>query len=332
VRERMKTSDVSDVPTLHIDAYIPLSAITLDFISTIDRLRPFGAGNPALIFASERLTVRSYRQIGKTSEHLRVTVEDETGTLQDMLWWRANPDELPTGKFDLAYSVAITTYKGEKQISAQWIDARPMQTDEDMTPVYTGLNVEFTDYRHLSEGEAMAELILMDKTALIWNEGDPVVGVKSYRRSDLFPAKTLVIWTSPPNPQVLADALHRVNPSHVVLFAINPHTDSVQGFLNRLGAIVKKALADGQQSLSLHEIGGQLSHTTETILAGLDWMQARGHITVQAIINDEVSLIEGGIKQPDAQTPTTTKLAHLIQESADYRGLFKKLDGTKFHH
>lgn len=332
VRERMKSSDVSDTPTLHIDAYIPLSAITLDFISTIDRLRPFGAGNPALIFASERLTMRSYRQIGKTSEHLRVTVEDEKGTLQDMLWWRANPDELPTGKFDLAYSVAITTYKGEKQISSQWIDARPMQTDEDVTPVYTGLNVEFTDYRHLSEGEAMAELILMEKTALIWNEGDPVVGVKSYRRSDLFPAKTLVIWTSPPSPQVLADALHRVNPSHVVLFAINPHADSVQGFLNRLGAIIKKALANGQPSLSLHEIGGQLSHTIETILAGLDWMQARGHITVQAIINDEVSLIEGGIKQDNQQTPTTTKLAHLLQESAAYRGLFKKLDSTKFPH
>ncbi|MCL4254738.1 MAG: hypothetical protein KJ043_13310, partial [Anaerolineae bacterium] len=77
---------------------------------------------------------------------------------------------------------------------------------------------------------------------------------------------------------------------------------------------------------------GQLSHTIETILAGLDWMQARGHITVQAIINDEVSLIEGGIKQKNQQTSTTTKLAHLLQESAAYRGLFKKLDGTKFPH
>lgn len=332
VRERLKIIHMPDMPILHIDAYIPLSAITLDFISTVDRLRPFGAGNPALVFASERLVMRSYRQIGKTSEHLRITVEDETGTLQDVLWWRATPDELPTGKFDLAYSVAITTYKGEKQITVQWIDARPMQTDDDITLAYSGLNVQFTDYRHLSEGEAIAELIQLDKEAVIWNEGDAVVGIKSYRRDQLSPAKTLVIWTSPPSPQVLADVLHRVNPAHIVLFAINPHADSVQGFLNRLGAIVKKVLADGQQVLSLQHVGGQLSHTPQTIMAGLEWMEARGLISIQSIMDDAVSLMAGGIKQVDKHTSTTSKLAHLLQESAAYRGLFKKLDSTKFPH
>lgn len=331
VRQRLKTADISDVPTLRIDAYIPLSTITLDFISTVDRLRPFGAGNPALIFASERLTIQSYRQIGKTPEHLRVTVGDETGQLQDVFWWWATPDELPSGTFDLAYSAAITTYKGEKQITVQWIDARPIM-DDAPHPTYTGFNVEFIDYRHLSEGEAIAELIRMDELGMIWNEGEAVVGVKTHRRDELSPAKTLIIWTSPPSPRVLADALQRVKPSRVVLFAINPHADSMQGFLNRLGAIIKKNLSTGQSTLSLHQLGGQLAHTTETIIAGLEWMQARGHITIQSIINDDVFLMAGGTKHPAAQTSTTAKLAHLLQESAAYRGLFKKLDGTKFPH
>ncbi len=330
VRQQLKASDQPDIPILPIDAYIPLSALTLDFIATLDRLRPFGAGNPSLRLATERVTMRSFRRIGKSSEHLRITVEDEAGTVQDILWWRANADDIPSTKFDLAYSVSVTTYKGEKQINVQWSDFRVMDSEADT--VYTGKNVIFTDYRSLSEGEAMAELILMDKNGLIWNEGDAVVGVGSVKRGELRPAKKLVIWTSPPNMQVLSDALKRVNPTEIVLFAVNPRADSVQGFLNKLAELVKKALSGGGKTILLETLAGDMAHTPETILAGLAWLEARGHITIEAIIDGEITWRDGGDKHPDQQTNTTTKLAHLLQETASYRGLYKTLESTKFPH
>jgi single-stranded-DNA-specific exonuclease len=329
VRQSLKLSDHPETPLLPIDAFIPLSALTLDFISAIDRLRPFGAGNPSLTLATERVTLRSFKRIGKSSEHLRITVEDEAGTVQDILWWRADADALPTTKFDVAYTVNITTYKGEKQITVQWSDFRVMEAE--LETVYTGKNTQFTDNRALSEGEAMAELILMDKEALIWNEGEAVMGVKSVKRYDLHPAKKLVIWTNPPNTHVLSDALKRVNPAEIVLFAVSPRADSVQGFITKLGGMVKKALSNGN-SLILDHLAGDLAHGIETILAGLAWMEARGHITIESVIDGVVTCHEGGNKQPDQQTSTTTKLAHLLQEAAAYRGLFKTLDITKFPH
>jgi len=331
VRSRLSPTAKTDMPILNIDAYIPLSAITRDFMENIDRLRPFGAGNPSLTFATERIIIKSYRQIGKSNDHLKITIEDESGTLQDVFWWRANPDDLPNGKFDLAYIIKTSFYKEEKQLTIEWVDARQIESDEDEKLPYTGKNVQFIDYRNLSEGEAMAELIMMGKDALIWNEGDNVVGVSSVRRHELRPAPKLVIWTNPPSPQVLTDALHQVNPSEIVLFAVSPHADSMNGFLNRLGSLVKQWLNEKKQFV-LDELAGHLSHTTDTTRAGLEWLEVRGHITIEAIIDGVVHLHEGGSKSPDQQNPTTVKLAHLLQETAAYRGLYKILESTKFPH
>lgn len=331
VRSRLSPTASTDAPILNIDAYIPLSAITFDFLANIDRLRPFGAGNPSLTFATERVTMKSYRQIGKTQDHLKITVEDEAGLLQDVMWWRARPDDLPTGKFDLAYIIKTTTYKEEKQITVEWVDARLIESESDEKPHYSGKNVTFTDYRNLSEGEAIAELIQIGKNALIWNEGDGIVGVTSKRRHELYPAQKLVIWSSPPSPTVLADVLHRVNPSEIVLFAVNPRADSMNGFISHLGSVVKEAISE-QKSRVLDVIAGELAHTTEAILAGLDWLAVRGHITIENIVDGVVTVREGGIKTPDQHNPTTAKLAHVLQETAAYRGLYKTLESTKFPH
>jgi len=58
-----------------IDAQVPLSALTRSTVSWIERLAPFGAGNPAPTFLSNGVGVRQARTVGADHAHLRLDLD-----------------------------------------------------------------------------------------------------------------------------------------------------------------------------------------------------------------------------------------------------------------
>ena len=112
-------------PGLQIDGELPLSDLSLDFAADVERLAPFGPGNPPLTLVSRDLTVRGARTIGRDGSHRLVIVEDAWGTAQEVIWWDGAGEPLPDGKFDLAYTVRSNDYRGVRGIQVTWVDARP---------------------------------------------------------------------------------------------------------------------------------------------------------------------------------------------------------------
>ena len=86
---------VREEPTLQIDAWLELNEIDLELATSLELLAPFGAGNPSLTLASRGVTMKSVSKIGKTKEHLRLNIEDESGNTQSILWWGGAGGELP---------------------------------------------------------------------------------------------------------------------------------------------------------------------------------------------------------------------------------------------
>ncbi len=112
-------------PTLEIGGYVTLPEVTLDLIADLERLAPFGAGNPPLILAAHDLTIRSHSGIGRSGDHTGMTVVDQAGSSQRVIWWQSG--DLPSGRIDLAFSARAVDYKGEHQLQIEWIDARPAE-------------------------------------------------------------------------------------------------------------------------------------------------------------------------------------------------------------
>ena len=108
---------------------MPLDALTLDLANEIERLSPFGVGNPALTFASRNMQLKAVVKIGKTQEHLRLNIEDEHGNANSILWWNGIDEDLPeTGtKLDLAYSLRASTFRGERQLQLHYVDCRVVE-------------------------------------------------------------------------------------------------------------------------------------------------------------------------------------------------------------
>ena len=105
-----------------IDAELPFDQITLDLARQIERLSPFGEGNPAVTLATRSVSVEHDRTFGRKGEHREVTLADESGHTQKIIWWRGAETDLPAGRFDIAYSIKSTSFQGTPELSIEWID------------------------------------------------------------------------------------------------------------------------------------------------------------------------------------------------------------------
>jgi len=232
--EKQLGDAVFEEATLQIDAWLGLSDLNLDLADSLELLAPFGAGNPELTLATRNVTLKSIKEIGKTKEHLRVNVEDEHGGIGSFLWWGGAGEELPTteGKFDVAYTLRGTCFRGQKQVTLQFKEFRV--TEEKPVEIRES-GIEIRDMRlNISIFERL------NVETLVWAEGADKA--KGRSRFELQPAEELAIYTTPPSPADLRNVLGIVRPKVAHLFAVPPAEEMPEDFLNRLAGLCKFAL------------------------------------------------------------------------------------------
>lgn len=62
-------------PSIKIDTNINPDDISPEFINILDKMKPYGVGNPTPVFVSNHLKVDSYKWIGKSKNHVRITLK-----------------------------------------------------------------------------------------------------------------------------------------------------------------------------------------------------------------------------------------------------------------
>jgi single-stranded-DNA-specific exonuclease len=112
-------------PCLRLDQEIKLSDLTLDHLSELEKLSPFGQGNPCVQLAVRNVTLRHPPQrIGKEKQHARLWITDGRSTHQAICWGAAD-NQLPAGTFDLAFEPQINEYNDSRSVQLKVLDWRP---------------------------------------------------------------------------------------------------------------------------------------------------------------------------------------------------------------
>jgi single-stranded-DNA-specific exonuclease len=226
---------------LALDAYLPIGDITVELVEQLERLAPFGPGNPAFVLAARDLEIKSHQMIGKAKDHRQLIIEDGAGTARKVTWWQGAGQPIPEGRFDLAYKVRISDYRGQRDIQIEWIEARPVA--EATIQVRAVPRIQITDLRQdpdpLPTWKARQE-----QDWILWREGEALKEENGVSRYELSPHATLVIGSIPPGRHELAAALERVQPRHVVLLGLHPGSDLPDIFLKRLAGMIQYALRE----------------------------------------------------------------------------------------
>jgi single-stranded-DNA-specific exonuclease len=335
---------------LVIDEFLNLDELSLDLAAQIEKLAPFGAGNPPLILATRNLELANSQTIGKTQEHVKLTVRDEAGSVASVLWWGSADLDLPSGRFDLAYTLRANDYKGQPQLSLELVDFRVV---EDAVVEVEGPRVEVIDLRLSTDRGANAQMgasadggtdarmrpsadritdaRIVDleqiletyPNALIFAEGDDRKRLKAKGRHELSAAEMLVLWSTPPERGVYESILETVKPRRLVLFAQDPGEDSAEAFLARLAGLLKFVLNQRGGQVSFDELGAACGQGEAAIRAGFEYLKASGQVS-GACDAEGIRLQEGKAPTDEsARAEWMSQLSYLLHESRAYRAYFR---------
>ncbi len=315
---RAQVGEAPPPPTLQLADYLPLEALTLELVDELERLAPFGEGNPLPVLATRDVRVRHHRTLGRDKKHLKVMVGDADETVRPVLWWRAQAEELPEGVFDLAYTVRANVFRGERGLQITWIDARraPEPEIEEVERPPARVRPTVRDYRREPSPRTLLIPLQEQADLVIWSEGGDGPGVP---RDRLAAAERLVVWTRPPSPAVLAEAVAQVGPREIIAFAEDPGLDELRPFMERLMGAVKYALRHNGGEVPLVRLAGALAHCERTVRQGIAWLAARGHVEVLHEEEGTLWLARGDGKPTSDLDEVTATLRALLREAAAYR-------------
>lgn len=310
---------------LQIDGYLTLPELSLELVEDFERLAPFGAGNPPLVFATRDLKLTGYAAVGRVNEHLQLTIEDELGHIQRSIWWQGAGHSLPEMKFDLAYSVRTSTYRGQHDVQIEWIDyrlaeAQSISLEEKKRPI------EVIDLRGETEPLIRLNQLQGQEQLIVWGEAEAKLKITWYDRFSLYPAESLAIWTIPPGLNEIRAVLRKVKPSKVYLFGINPGMDEPEAFLRRLVGLLKSRIKSSDGIASLSTLAVSTAQRIPTIKSGLEWLDDHGHIRLLSIDDNEAKVEPGINKKKEDTRTSSSRLNSMLAESAAFRRYYLSAD------
>jgi single-stranded-DNA-specific exonuclease len=306
---------------LVVDGWLPLTEANLDLAEQLEQLAPFGPGNEKPLLASRSLTLKSASQLGRNQEHLKLTVLDESGAEQTILWWDAGREELPSGKFDLAYTLRASDWRGARQAQLELVDFHLV---EQHPPEIITRKLEFIDLRGVEKPLQQLKAIHHPPSSIIWAEGEHTKQLDGVDRNGLTPASTLIVWTTPPSREEFRAALEAVRPAQVFVFALDPGMDDGRSFLERLAGLAKFALNRKAGQASYAELAAATAQRTAVVRAGLALLALRGQVTVVEAPEGGLRLSPGGAPDEARAAALDNQLRALLDETAAFRAHFRK--------
>jgi single-stranded-DNA-specific exonuclease len=313
--------------TLTLDALIELPQISPNLLAAIQRLAPFGPGNPPVRLGCTHLTIVEEAAFGKTGNHKRLMVQDAGGNRQQVIWWGGAAESSPPGVFDLAFTLSPDDFTGGGAVQVEWLSARQWAP----TPAIT--QPEFIDWRpaespipnlqypggHTSPISRLSSF----PSPLLWAEGVSLP-LPALARHQLAPAKTLVIWTAPPGHDIYQQALAQVKPRQIILIGQPSPLDNLSAFIKQLMGLVKYAIQHKEGEVNLEELAAALGHRPATARLGLEWLAAQGKLSIYVDEGDLLVLRpDQNLPHPEA-TATETLLKAALSETAAYREFFRR--------
>ena len=126
-------------PLVSLDSYLRADHLSFSLYRDIQRLAPFGVGNPVPVFATKGLDVTGGPWVLK-NRHLKVRL-GANGAGVDAIWWK-NGDAaatIPRGsKIDVAYTLNRNEYRGVESLlmTVQDLRTHPIPSDSGQPPAH----------------------------------------------------------------------------------------------------------------------------------------------------------------------------------------------------
>ena len=123
---KAKLKDADLIPSLDIDMQIGFSSLDWALFEEIEKIQPFGQGNPKPCFAAKQVEVQSFQAIGNGEKHLRLTLKHE-GVIRKAIafGFGSSASLLKIGDLvDIAFEFEVNEWNGNRELQLNILDVK----------------------------------------------------------------------------------------------------------------------------------------------------------------------------------------------------------------
>lgn len=117
-------------PALEIDAELRLPDVDWALQGVLEQLEPTGQSNAAPLFMSRNVYVYNHRAVGHDGAHLKLEIGDGRRKLQGIAFRQGVWAEMLPSRIDLAYSLSVNEWNGNRNLELMVQDIRPAEQEE----------------------------------------------------------------------------------------------------------------------------------------------------------------------------------------------------------
>lgn len=115
------------LPTLLIDAELPLHTVDWALYEQLAQLEPTGQENQPAVLLSRNVQVLNYRAVGRDATHLQFEVSDGRTGFKAIAYRRGDLAQAMPARLDLAYTLSVNEWRGRRALELQVKDLRPAE-------------------------------------------------------------------------------------------------------------------------------------------------------------------------------------------------------------
>lgn len=237
-------------PVLNIDLLLEEKDLDLTIVDEISKMEPFGASNPAPVFAVKDFVLKEKTLMGGNKNHLRLKVQGKDA-IYTCVWWSHGDISLIAGdKLDIAFSPKINTFRDNTSLQLIVEDIHSENLKEES--VQNSSEIKIFDHREkydiLPQVEDYVRTSKMN--IIVYAENKAVTdSLKSYKylsektvtRQTLKNADSIMFFDYPPTQEDFDDIIEKVEPRHIHYMACDFSKFDEQTVLKTLSGMVKFA-------------------------------------------------------------------------------------------
>ncbi len=296
---------------LTIDAKLPLTDANLDFVQILNKLAPFGEGNPAPIFCAENVVVHRAEFLDRAHEHRRLIVFDSDGETFFIYWWGSGDQDVPQGAIDLAYTVSL---KPGGIVTHTLVDFQLRDLPAPPAPAR-----EIIDLRQANPVTGLPYARERFPDLAVWSDRT-AEGVAFHA----LPADTpLVVYDVPPSQQVLSAAINTLTPPAVILIGVEQPMIRWDSLLKLLREDLSKISDAGE--FELLPLALRFGLTEQAARFALDLLTQMGAFPPFTISRDGLCHFGTGTPKQDMEKVKSMlpRLNQLLSEIEAWRSFFR---------
>ncbi|QTL97552.1 single-stranded-DNA-specific exonuclease RecJ [Iocasia frigidifontis] len=273
---------------IDIDGELSLDKVGKKDYYALRRLAPFGEQNPKPKFiAYDTELIHSRTTSG--DRHLRLILA-QNGVQHSAIWWWAGKKKLAK-KVDLIYSLDINDFQGERilQLLVDDILTENRQVEK-VVEKSNGLEFELLDYRNW-QGKKL-ELPVFADAAYYYEGINKIKDKEIINRYQLTDKKSLVLLSCPPSLEIFRELIYANRPAKLVL-AFSKADITGSTFLQQLTGLIKYIINKKGGQLDVYQIAVLTGQLESTIVAGLQYLEAKGYISLNSF-NPRYYIVRNG--------------------------------------